>query len=150
MTNDEYTARVAAGDYPVTSYVPHEPAFSDTRGTITNLLLTPLNSVAILTSKRGTVRANHYHRTDWHYAYVISGRVAYFERDVGAQKIPTPTVFVPGQMFFTPPMREHAMVFAADTVIMTFARNVRSHDNHEADVVRVEFINPDLVKALLG
>ena len=118
--------------------------FADERGTITNLLLTPITSVAEIQSKRGSVRANHWHRTDFHYAYVVLGKVVYFERDIGSKDIPEPTTYASGQMFYTPPMREHAMLFTEDSVIMTFAKNSRDHDSHEADVVRVEFVTPEV------
>lgn len=142
MTHDEYVTAVEAGNYPTTPYVPPLAAYEDARGTITNLMLHPVTSVAEIRSKRGTVRANHYHRTDWHYAYVVSGKVAYFERAVGDAEVPAPDVYGPGQMFFTPPNREHAMLFLEDTVIITLAKNVRDHATHEADLVRVEVVSP--------
>lgn len=144
MTNMEYTAAVEHGAIKAGGLVPVHPSFTDVRGTIANMLLTPINSVAEITSRRGSIRANHYHKTDWHYAYVVSGTVLYFERGVGETDIPEPRAYHPGDMFFTPPLREHAMLFAEDTVILTFARLVRSHDNHEADVVRVPFVTGEL------
>lgn len=141
-TNDSYTSKVENGEWPEGSSVPLDPPFTDHRGTIQNILLKPVTSLAVISSKAGTTRANHYHRTDWHYAYVISGRVLYYERDVGSQLKPDPVEFLPGSLFFTPPMREHCMAFPEDTVILTAARNVRSHESHESDLVRVRFIEP--------
>jgi dTDP-4-dehydrorhamnose 3,5-epimerase-like enzyme len=149
MTNDEYTKAVDHGAYPATPDVPLPAPFADERGNITNLLLTPINSVADISSVRGSVRANHYHRTDWHYALVSSGKVAYFERAIGSTDIPTHRIYGPGQMFFTPPMREHAMLFLEDSLILTFAKNVRNHENHEADLVRVEFVTPEVASKYL-
>lgn len=149
MTNEEYTKAVDTGTWPTSAEVPIPAPFADERGTITNLLLTPITSVAEIQSCRGSVRANHWHKTDWHYAYVVFGCVAYFERAVGSPEIPEPTFYRSGQMFHTPPSREHAMLFTEDSAIMTFAKNVRSHDNHEADVVRVDFITPDVAAKYL-
>jgi quercetin dioxygenase-like cupin family protein len=143
MNNKEYTALVDGGAFPPVTTVPIDPGFVDARGEIRNLLLTPITSVAVIDSKRGSVRANHYHRTDWHYAYVISGKVLYFERAIGATDVSDPVAYTAGDMFFTPPMREHTMLFAEDSVIMTFAKNVRDHATHEADLVRVEVVSPD-------
>jgi dTDP-4-dehydrorhamnose 3,5-epimerase-like enzyme len=145
MTNEQFTEAVEEQEYPALTEVPIDHAFKDERGVISNLLLTPITSVARIESKRGAVRANHWHRTDWHFAYVVSGKVLYFERAIGDTTVSAPQTFLPGQMFFTPPMREHAMLFAEDTVIMTFAKNVRSHDNHEADLVRVEYVTPEVI-----
>lgn len=142
MNHEEYTQAVDRGEWPATCAVPLPQEFIDNRGTIKNLLYAKNSSVAALTTKRGEVRANHWHKTDWHYTYVVSGQVAYFEREVGEIGIPHPRKFGPGEMFFTPPNREHAMLFTQDSVVLTFAKNVRTHENHEADLVRVEFVTP--------
>lgn len=148
-TNQQYTDRVTAGDIPSESLVPLDDPFQDDRGQILNLLLTRITSVARITSAKRTVRANHYHLTDWHYTYVEKGEVLYFERTIGERTIPPPKRFVTGSMFFTPSMLEHAMLFPVDTVIFTFAKNTRSHSHHEADVRRVEFITSDLIERYL-
>ncbi len=143
-----YTDNVDQGSWPNVTEVPLGSAFVDERGVIQNLLLKPMTSLALIRSARGSVRANHYHKTDWHYAYVLSGSILYFERDIGSSDVPDPVVFRPGQMFFTPPMKEHAMVFAEDTLFLTMAKNERSHDNHEADLERVLFISPERAREL--
>lgn len=145
LDNTQFTKKVDEGQFPSQTTVPIDSGFIDARGEIKNLLLTPITSVAEIRSARGAVRANHYHLTDWHYAYVVSGQVLYFERDIDSKDMPTPMEINPGQMFFTPPMREHAMLFTQDSVIMTFAKNIRSHENHESDLVRVSFVTPDVV-----
>ena len=147
--NRQYTAAVESGVFPHGSDVPLDDAFSDQRGEIRNIVLDPIGSVARIHSKRGAVRANHWHRTDWHYALVEDGQVLYFERPAFASAIPEPQVFGPGQMFFTPPMREHAMLFAVDSTIFTFSRLARTHEAHEGDLVRVSFITPEIAAEFL-
>jgi dTDP-4-dehydrorhamnose 3,5-epimerase-like enzyme len=149
MTNAEYAKEVDQGRFPQATLVPIDTGFTDARGEIKNLLLTPITSVAEIRSVRGAIRANHYHLTDWHYTYVVSGQVLYFERAIGEQDTPAHQVINPGEMFFTPPMREHAMLFSQDSVIMTFAKNIRSHDNHESDLVRVTVVSADLAARLV-
>lgn len=144
--NREYADAVARGAFPSDPAVPLDDRFVDERGEILNVLFTDVKSIARLGSKRGSVRANHVHSTDWHYALVEFGKVLYFERDVGSKEVPEPRVFGAGEMFFTPPGREHAMLFAEDSVIYTFAKNTRTHENHEADLARVDFITPALAE----
>ena len=96
----------------------------------------------MITSKKGTVRANHYHKTDWHYCYVVSGRIAYYHRPTGTDGEPERVVVEAGQLFFTPPMDDHAMVFLEDTVFLTLGRNPRDRQSYESDVVRIDPINP--------
>ncbi len=141
--------QVDQGSYPSSTLVPLNKPFADNRGCIQNLLLSPITSVARITSARGTVRANHYHLTDWHYAFVEAGEILYFERPIDSSTIPDPIKVRPGTMFFTPPNVEHAMLFIEDTVFYTFAKNIRSHESHESDLVRVEFITPEIAERFL-
>lgn len=140
MDNLEYTSKVVDGQWPNEVIVPLDTPFTDARGIIQNLVLKPLNSAVVITSRKGTVRANHYHKTDWHYCFVVKGSIDYFHRPVGSIEEPKKISIRQGQLFFTPPMVEHAMVFTDDTVFMTLAHNVRTHENHEEDVVRVKLV----------
>jgi hypothetical protein len=147
--NQTYSNNVLKEHYPKSREVPLDDFFVDDRGEIRNLLLSSFTSVARIYSKLGSVRANHYHLTDWHYAFVERGHVLYFERQIGSKDVPAPSEYSSGAMFFTPPLVEHAMVFTQDTVIYTFAKNKRSHDEHEADVKRVNFITPEILAAYI-
>jgi hypothetical protein len=145
FSNRDFTAQVERGSYPEQVGVPLDPPFVNDNGTIQNILLERFTSAAIITSVPGAIRANHCHKTDWHYSYVVSGVVWYYWRPMGAGVLPQHTKFPAGTMFFTPPMVEHSMFFPEPTTFLTFARNVRDHDHHEADLVRVKLIeaSPD-------
>lgn len=135
MNHDDRSALVALG----------EPFVNDS-GFIENIHVEPTPHVSHLFSRKGAIRANHWHRTDAHWAYVVRGVVFYFERPVGSTEIPKPQVFIAREKFFTPSGVEHAMLFATDTDLITMARNVRLHEQHEADVVRVTFITPEIAR----
>ena len=124
--------------FPKSVIVPLEAAFTDPRGAIQPLVDATMESCVLISSKKGTVRANHYHRTDWHFCYVMSGSIDYYHRPQGSSVKPEQVKIAAGQMFFTPPMVEHAMVFPEDTVFLTFGRNSRAQEVYEADVVRIE------------
>lgn len=126
--------------WPKGIVVPLEPPFVDSRGRIQPLLDTMFRSAVLIESKKGAVRANHYHKTDWHYCYMVSGRMEYFERKTGSADKPKKLVVEPGQMVFTGPMMDHAMRFLEDTVWLTLSRNPRDQASYEADVVRVPLI----------
>ncbi len=153
-SHDAYWNAVEAGSWPASRRVPLPEAFRNASGEIRNLSLRPVTSVASIFSLAGSTRANHYHKTDWHFTYVVSGSVVYFERPVGSVSKPLDAdvymeVFHAGEMFFTPPMVEHCMLFASDSVIVTLAKNVRSHESHESDVVRVSFVSKEDAEAFL-
>jgi len=117
--------------------VPLRASFVDERGEISNLIDAPLTSVAVIRSVKGAVRGNHYHKTDYHYCWLQSGGMIYAHRKVGEAAPPRRWVIAPGQLFYTPPMHEHVMVFTEDSVLLAFARNNREMANYEADTVRI-------------
>ncbi len=127
-------------DFPKEVIMSLEKPFVDSRGAIQTLADAPLRSAQIITSKKGTVRANHYHKTDWHYCYVVSGSIDYYHRPVGSNAKPEHMLIKTGQVFFTPPMVEHAMVFPEDTTFLNLAGNKRDQKHYEEDLVRVELV----------
>lgn len=114
-----------------------EPAIFDDRGIIQPLVEAQIRSTLLISSKKGSIRADHYHLTDWHYLYVISGRMAYWHRPQGSTEPPQRTIVETGGMVFSPPLVEHRTDFLEDTVFITISRNPRDQDSYEADVRRV-------------
>lgn len=139
MKNKEYTDFVSLGQYPNIELVPLDDPFIDDRGSIQNLLNTSLNGAAIIKSKKGSIRSNHWHKEDWHYLYVLSGSMIYYERPVNGVSEKAPLVVGPGDMIFTPPNMVHKTVFLEDSVLLSFSKRNRDHDSHEEDVVREEY-----------
>jgi quercetin dioxygenase-like cupin family protein len=113
------------------------PPHSDDRGGIQMLVDFPIGSALVITSKKGAVRGNHYHKEDDHYSYLASGRMEYYHRPAGSAGPPEVLVIEPGQMFYSPPLVEHTMKFLEDSVFYVFAKLNRDQESYEADVVRV-------------
>lgn len=140
VKNKEYTDAVNASQYPEESLVPLDTPFKDERGVIQNLLNTPINGAAIIASKKGSRRSNHWHKKDFHYLYIVSGKVEYYERNLNEDGSNIkPYIYIAGDMFFTPPNKVHLVVFLEDTVMISLSKQNRDHDSHESDVVRVKF-----------
>ena len=129
-------------EWPSSVIINLPEPFWDDRGSIQPLLDIDMKSSILITSNPGAVRANHYHKTDWHYCYVLSGEIKYYYRDHGDKKLAQELIIKENQMFFTPPMVEHAMVFEKKTQFLTWSRNSRLQDVYEADVFRIPPINP--------
>lgn len=132
LTDEEMAA------WPKEPLVNLEKPFVDVRGTIQPLVDEMMRSAVMIHSKAGSVRANHYHKTDWHYCYVISGEIEYIHRPTGGEADPETLIVKTGQMVFTPPMVDHAMRFSVDTIFLTLGRNPRDQASYEADVVRIK------------
>ena len=71
MKNKEYTDLVDTKQYPDNPFVPLDSPFINDAGVIQNILNTNINGASIITSKKGAVRSNHYHKEDWHYLFDI-------------------------------------------------------------------------------
>ena len=119
--------------------------FKDHRGLILNISNELFRSCVLITSKKNSIRANHYHKKDWHYCYILKGKIEYYSRKVGSNKKPKKEIFKKGDLFFTPPMVEHAMVFHKDTSFLTLGGNSRVQTEYEADLVRIELVSPENV-----
>ena len=128
--------------WPSEPLVKLQNPFIDRRGSIQPLVDLMMQSAVMIESKAGSLRANHYHKTDWHYCCVISGQIQYFYKNVNSNKMPEMITVKEGNMVFTPPLVEHCMKFPEDTIFLTLSRNPRDQETYEADVVRVNLIDP--------
>ena len=129
------------------SWPPHglvklKKPFVDGRGSIKPLLDIMMKSAVLIESKAGSLRANHYHKTDWHYCYVMSGQIEYIHRQTGSDQKPKTILVNQGEMIFTPPMIDHGMKFPLDTVFLSLSRNPRDQESYESDVIRVNMVSP--------
>ena len=129
--------------WPESVLVDLPSSFDDDRGSIQPLVDMAMKSSVLIDSNSGAVRANHYHKTDWHYCYVLYGEIIYYHRPHGSKESPHGVLIKAGQMVFTPPMVEHAMVFTKKTRFITWGRNSRVQEVYEADVFRIPPINPE-------
>jgi len=137
LSNDEINS------WPKEILLKLEKPFIDRRGSIQPLVDTMMRSAVMIYSKKGSLRANHYHKTDWHYCYVISGKIEYFHRSVNSKDKPELIIANKGEMIFTPPLVEHCMKFPIDTTFLTLSRNPRDQKTYELDVVRVNLIETE-------
>ncbi len=138
MKEHSQVAKAPPSDAPV----PLPAPFEDERGKIQTLVDGGVQSVQIITSRANTIRANHYHRADSHFMYVVSGCMKYYHRPVGEKSPPALLLVKAGEMVFTPPLVEHAVEFPEDTVFLNITGKSRDQKSYEEDLVRVELVKP--------
>lgn len=115
----------------------------DERGIIDRLGEGPWQSVLRITSKKGTVRANHYHKYDSHLCFLERGKIRYVYRQANDERAPVQEITVkPGQLFYTPPMVAHAMHFLEDSVFYALTPRSGDQGDYENDIVRVTLVDP--------
>ena len=106
--------------------------FIDNRGSISNHELTePINLIGLIESKKGTIRANHYHPVQEQKCLFTKGQIIEVFQDVlnpGAPKITQ--VVNAGQLSVIKPNVAHTMVFSKDTTFLNLVRGERDHENY--------------------
>lgn len=150
MTFSEYMLAVIRGHnemkegleptFPRDPRVPTCPTFSNNSGVIFNISWGRFSHLAIIESFAGSIRSNHYHRTDSHFIMVLDGKMEYFWRkrkeDGGREKDVNAISLSRGEVIFTPPLITHAVFFPTTTRILALSYQIRTHQEHEADLVR--------------
>lgn len=114
------------------------PTYKDERGEIQMVVENgSFHSASIISSKAGAVRATHWHKCDYHFCYLLSGSMEYYERPLGSLEKPKLTIIKAGQLFFSPPCTEHEMVFLEDSVFLCLSSLSRESSNYESDTTRL-------------
>lgn len=116
--------------------------FIDNRGKILSIV-DDFANVQIIHSKIGAVRANHYHKTDSHYCYLITGKVEYYWRNHGEDNIQKET-FVAGDLFLTGPGIDHQMIFQEDSIMVVVSEFKRDAVSYDADIVKIPPLNENI------
>ncbi len=125
-----------------------DPAFVDARGEIHNLFEGQLGHVALITSKAGSVRANHYHKQDLQYIYLVSGAYESYSCPIEEPQNVQKLMVEPGDIVKTPPLVAHAQKFTKDSVFLAFSTRLREEGKYEDDTLAFPVIQGYLNKVL--
>jgi len=109
-----------------------ENLFKDERGTISNHELTePINLIGLINSKKGTIRANHYHPQQEQKCLFTKGQIIEIFQDIINPNSPKVTQVVnAGQLSVIKPNVAHTMVFTKDTTFLNLVRGERDHETY--------------------
>jgi len=125
-----------------------DAAVKDPRGEIYNLFEGTLGHVALITSKKGSVRGNHYHKLDHQYIYLVSGAFESHCCEVNQPGKKQVLKVRAGDLVNTPPLIAHAQKFTEDSVFLALTTRERESGKYEDDTfafqVTAGYINPNL------
>ena len=109
-----------------------ENEYVDKRGKISNHELTePINLIGLIHSKKGSMRANHYHPQQEQKCLFTSGQIIEVFQDLLNPNSPKITQVVnQGQLSVIKPNVAHTMVFSENTTFLNLVRGERDHDNY--------------------
>ncbi len=106
--------------------------YIDKRGKISNHELTePINMIGLIDSKKGTIRANHYHPQQEQKCLFTKGQIIEIFQDILNPNSPKVTQVVnAGQLSVIKPNVAHTMIFTKDSTFLNLVRGEREHKNY--------------------
>jgi len=106
--------------------------FIDIRGKISNYELPePINLIGYIESKKGTVRANHFHPVQEQKCLLVKGQFISLYKDLITKNSEVVTHVVnEGDLIVTKPNVAHTMVFTKDSIFLNLVRGEREHKNY--------------------
>lgn len=111
-------------------------AFKDKRGRIIDILENePIEYVTLISSKKGAIRGNHYHKESVQYTYVLKGRLKLLTQ-MPEEKVKT-KIIRSGDLVYTPPIEKHTLIALEDSEILVLTRGPRGGKNYEKDTYRL-------------
>ena len=106
--------------------------YIDDRGKISNYELTePINLIGYIESKKGSVRANHYHPIQEQKCLLVKGKYVSVIKDLSNPKSQIKTqLILEGDIAIIKPNVAHTMVFLEDSIFLNLVRGEREHENY--------------------
>ena len=134
--------------FKTSTIIKNDLRSEDNRGSILSIVDDNIKNVSIIKCNANSIRSNHYHLTDYHYMYVLTGEIDYFYKGIENHDVRYLKV-KEKQNIFTPPLEIHATYFRVPTTLIVSSLNPRDTQTYEKDTVRVEFVNHENIKSFL-
>jgi dTDP-4-dehydrorhamnose 3,5-epimerase-like enzyme len=116
----------------------HKPVnFEDSRGTITDIFVQdPKEHCSIITTRKGCVRGNHFHKASRQHDFIVSGRFEVFSQRAGESAVER-MILGPSDLVTWEPNDAHEFIALEDSVMITFVDGLRGGENYEKDTYRL-------------
>ena len=112
------------------------PAYSDERGEIIDILKNGVFEYAtLITSKKGAVRANHFHKETFQWVYMLDGRMRIVAQTPGEPV--EEAILEAGGLIVNTPNESHAFEALEDCTMLVLTKGPRGGDNYEDDTYRL-------------
>lgn len=119
-----------------------EPVYVDGRGEITDLLNEKINHVGFITTKKGVVRAKHYHKQSKQYSYILKGKFEVIVANPENLNERENFILNAGEIIIINPKIVHVFIALEDSDMIDMISLSREGTSYEDDVVRVEIEIP--------
>jgi dTDP-4-dehydrorhamnose 3,5-epimerase-like enzyme len=111
---------------------------SDDRGTIVDIFYNQnINHVAVVKSKKGSIRGNHYHKETVQHMLITKGALEYWHKPLDSDEPAQCVLLCVGDFVSTPPNEIHALNIVEDNEFVVFTEGVRGGKDYEQDTFRL-------------
>ena len=124
--------------------------FKDERGYLLKILDKGFSSCIEIFSKKGSIRANHYHKKDEHFCYILKGEILFFYRNRKKGSKLNYKIMKKGDLFFTTYDQDHLAYFIKTTHFLSYSSRKRSKFDYENDLVRLNMDKEKKVKEIIS
>ncbi len=120
-------------------------ATRDDRGNISDIFYNhPIDHIAIINSKKGAFRGDHYHKFTTQHIFMTKGSLKYYFRKVDENNDKVRSVVIKeGEMVTTGPNEVHALEMIEDNQFIALSEGKRGGNDYESDTFRV---SPSIMK----
>ena len=110
--------------------------FEDERGKIIDIIeKEDIEYVTLISSKKGAIRGNHFHKKSVQYTYVLNSSFELYTK-IGDEETKK-TIIKSGDLALTPAMEKHTLLALEDSEFLVFTRGPRGGEDYETDTYRL-------------
>lgn len=110
----------------------------DDRGKIVDIFYKEnINHVAVITSKEGALRGDHYHKDATQHMLITKGALEYWYKPIESDEPARYETLRVGDLVSTPPLEIHALKIIEDNEFIVFSEGLRGGKDYESDTFRV-------------
>lgn len=110
---------------------------SSERGTIKDILVgKQVDGITVITSNKGVVRGNHYHKETVQWVYLQSGSIKSLSQMEGEPV--KSAILKPGDLLENVAFEKHALVALEDSMFYVLTQGPRSGIDYEQDTYRLD------------
>jgi len=113
----------------------------DERGKITDVFYDEnINHVAVINSKAGAERGNHYHKHSVQHILVTKGVLEYWYKPLGSNSPAKFEILKEGDLATSPPLEVHAFKMIEDNQFIVFTQGPRGGKDYQSDTYKTNSI----------
>ncbi|MEK6927740.1 MAG: hypothetical protein AABX11_04875 [Nanoarchaeota archaeon] len=118
--------------------IPPLELHEDYRGKIADIFYNQnIQHVSIISSKKGALRGDHYHKNTTQHMLITKGALEYWYKPFDSNEPAKMILLKTGDLVSTPPNEIHALRIVEENEFVVFTQGIRGGKDYEADTYRI-------------